>query len=169
MKAIFNLVQIHAVLAALRTYDTLFVTTEGQMFQKEESCIESVRTKNAILDDPEQYVAFVKLSKDCFSNEDILAIFKAKKVDANSETLFEKAFSDAKIPRQREESSQQQHERKFEKQGASKAAVNELDKLLEEASKPAPQPAQQVAQPTAAKTAATTASPTIAVAQEVKK
>lgn len=107
MKASFKLQLAALIIANVKTYGKLFVTTKGQMFRSEESCIETVRSTNAIVDDYENSIGYVPLVKETFDEATIRAIGKDIEV-------FNDMFKDAKVPRQWS-GQRDQFERQFEK------------------------------------------------------
>nr|DAL72685.1 MAG TPA: hypothetical protein [Caudoviricetes sp.] len=107
MKACFKLQLAALIIANVKTYGKLFVTTKGQMFRSEDSCIETVRSTNAIVDDYEKSIGYVDLTKETFDEATIRAIGKDIEV-------FNDMFKDAKVPRQWT-GQRDQFERQFEK------------------------------------------------------
>lgn len=107
MKACFKLQLAALIIANVKTYGKLFVTTNGQMFRSEESCIETVRSTNAIVDDYEKSIGYVALVKETFDEATIRAIGKDIEV-------FNDMFKEAKVPRQWN-GQREQFERQFEK------------------------------------------------------
>lgn len=107
MKACFKLQLAALIIANVKTYGKLFVTTNGQMFRSEDSCIETVRSTNAIVDDYEKSIGYVDLTKETFDEATIRAIGKDIEV-------FNDMFKDAKVPRQWT-GQRDQFERQFEK------------------------------------------------------
>lgn len=109
-----------AIALALRTYKKMYVTTAGQMFQKENDAEEAVRLKNAIVDDPELNIGLVELT------EDMVTIERLREIGKNPD-LFNALFKDARIPKQRAENRTNQFERKREQ--VNKGDAKEVDEL----------------------------------------
>ena len=105
MNKIFNRQQIAQIAIQVRQFKKLYVTTEGQMFTNEADADEAVRTKNAIIDEPDSYVGIAKITDDMVTNEHLKTFAK----DAKG---FGKLFDEAKVPRSVD--TKPQHERKRE-------------------------------------------------------
>jgi len=105
MNRTFNKQQIAQIAIQVRQYKKLYVTTEGQMFMSEEAAEEAIRVKNALIDEPSDYVGFIKMTEDMVADEKLRLY--ARNVDA-----FGELFKEAKIPRSKE--TKATHERKRE-------------------------------------------------------
>ena len=91
-KAAFSKLAIALIASKVREFKKLHVSTEGQMFTVEEDAMEAVRTKNMVLDEPDDYIGLVTLTEDMVSDERIRAY-------AKDTTVFDALFEGAKIPR----------------------------------------------------------------------
>lgn len=124
----FNIKQIAAIARFLHIHKKLYVTSLGQCFIEESSAIESTRTKNTIIDDPDDYISLRLMTVDEVSPENLQRFAKDTK-------LFDKAFKDgvtegggAKVPRFRDK-----REELIPKRGAEKTLDNETDDQIAKA------------------------------------
>lgn len=92
----FNIKQIQGIARALHLYKELYVTSLGQCFIEEKDAIESVRIKNTIIDEPDDYVSLRKMNVTDASVEKLSAYVKDTKL---FDTMFK---SEAKVPKFRD-------------------------------------------------------------------
>lgn len=123
MKANIKIALVASIIANVKTYGKLFVTTNGQMFRSESSCKETVRSLNAITDEYSLAVGYVEMTKETFTPDFMIEI--GKDVDK-----FNALFDNAVIPRQWD-GQREQFERQFEKPNNEAApAMDEVAELL---------------------------------------
>ena len=108
MKVNFGLKMIAAIIANVQQYGEMFVTTNGQMFRSEKTCVEAIRTINMIYDNYDQAVGYVKLTKTQFPTESLREIGK-------NPATFNKLFEEAVVPRQIGNERENNFERQVEK------------------------------------------------------
>jgi len=87
----FSIPQIADIATKVRTYKTLHVTTNGQMFHKREDAEEAVRTLNLIISDTNDHVGILEVTEDMVASDKLKTFGKSPK-------LFEMLFEKAKIP-----------------------------------------------------------------------
>lgn len=92
MNVNFNRKQIASIIANVRMYKTLYVTTQGVMFRSVTDAENAVRTINSILDDPADYVGIATLNAASLTDDAIKAIGK-------DDSKFAELFKDAYVPR----------------------------------------------------------------------
>lgn len=122
MKAKFSKQTILGIVIEVRRYGELYVATDGSMFRTADSADSTLRTKNMIIGEPDNYLGVVKLTKEMVSDAR-LAVF------AKDTTEFDKLFEGAKIPRMREDKDVPT--RKYAtKQFTDPSEVSKLETLL---------------------------------------
>lgn len=122
MKAKFSKQTILGIVIEVRRYGELYVATDGSMFRTAESADSTLRTKNMIIGEPDNYLGVVKFTKEMVSDAR-LAVF------AKDTTEFDKLFENAKIPRMREDKDAPT--RKYAtKQFTDPSEVSKLETLL---------------------------------------
>lgn len=115
MKVNFNKQQILTFALKTIEHGKLFVTSKGTMFRNVEAAESAVRTLNAIIDEPSEYVGIVELTKEKTFTKENLALYGKKP------ELFNALFKEARVPRQR--TSQVSETRKVEEYKADDAKV----------------------------------------------
>lgn len=124
MKANFNIAQLRQIAIKVRQYKKVFVTTEGQMFLTPETADEAVRTKNMILDDPNDYIGVLALTEDQVT--DALLVKYVKDIE-----IFNEVFNKAVVPVSKNV-NKKQFERKTEKVEATPQDITEaVDKAFD--------------------------------------
>ena len=122
MKAKFSKQTILGIVIEVRRYGELYVATDGSMFRTADSADSTLRTKNMIIGEPDNYLGVVKLTKEMVSDAR-LAVF------AKDTAEFDKLFEGAKIPRMREDKDAPT--RKYAtKQFTDPSEVSKLEALL---------------------------------------
>lgn len=122
MKAKFSKQTILGIVIEVRRYGELYVATDGSMFRTAESADSTLRTKNMIIGEPDNYLGVVRLTKEMVSDAR-LAVF------AKDTAEFDKLFEGAKIPRMREDKDAPT--RKYAtKQFTDPSEVSKLESLL---------------------------------------
>lgn len=128
MKMNFNKQQILDIALAVTRYKKMFVTTEGVMFQTEESAENAVRIKNMIVSEPNDFVGIATITAEMVTVERL-------RVYAKDPEAFEKLFEGARIPRQR--NMGEPKPRQVEEPLAPLAQEQELARALEVEAAPA--------------------------------
>lgn len=129
MKTHFNKAQIADIAKFARQYKRLYVTTEGCMFLVREDAELSVRTKNMIVAEPDDFVGLKTIYESDVTKE-LLQKY------AKDTTLFDALFEDATIPRQK--SYDESHVERSRKKNATinSEVADEIDSILGDAAKP---------------------------------
>lgn len=140
MKAKFSKQTILGIVIEVRRYGELYVATDGSMFRTAESADSTLRTKNMIIGEAEDYLGYVKLTKEMVSDARLAAF--AKNIDE-----FNKLFADVKIPRMRSTENMPKGRQYASKNTTDAAEVSKLEALLGMVE----QPVEEAAKPTEVK------------------
>ena len=123
MKANFSKQTILGIVLEVRRYGELYVAQDGSMFRTVDSAESTLRTKNMIIGEAEDYLGYVKLTKEMVSDTRLAAFAK----DTNE---FNKLFADVKIPRMRSNENMPKGRQYASKQTTNAAEVSKLEALL---------------------------------------
>lgn len=123
MKANFSKQTILGIVLEVRRYGELYVAQDGSMFRTVDSAESTLRTKNMIIGEAEDYLGYVKLTKEMVSDARLAAF--AKNTDE-----FNKLFADIKIPRMRSNESTPKGRQYASKHTTDAAEVSKLEALL---------------------------------------
>jgi hypothetical protein len=129
MKANFSKQTILGIVLEVRRYGELYVAQDGSMFRTVDSAESTLRTKNMIIGEAEDYLGYVKLTKEMVSDAR-LAVF------AKNLNEFNKLFADVKIPRMRSNENTPKGRQYASKQTTDAAEVSKLEALLGMAGQP---------------------------------
>ena len=132
MKANFSKQTILGIVIEVRRYGELYVATDGSMFRTEASAESTLRTKNMIIGEAEDYLGYVKLTKETVADSR-LSVF-AKNIEE-----FNKLFADAKIPRMRSNDNLPKGREYAKKQLTDASEIGKLEALLGLKQEEAPQ------------------------------
>lgn len=119
MNVNFNRKQIASIIANVRMYKTLYVTTQGVMFRSVTDAENAVRTINSILDDPADYVGITTLNATSLTDDVVKAIGK-------DDSKFAELFKDAYVPRSKKRVSAREEAPRAGKD----ADVSDIESLL---------------------------------------
>lgn len=145
MNVNFNRKQIASIIANVRMYKTLYVTTQGVMFRSVTDAENAVRTINSILDDPADYVGIATLSAASLTDDAIKAIGK-------DDSKFAELFKDAYVPRTKKRVSA----REDVPSAGKDADVSDIESLLNGSAEVEAKPAEVEVKPNAPATSVTT-------------
>lgn len=96
MKINFNLQMVAAVALQVNMYERMFITSVGQMFRDRKNAEEALRTLNTVIDDPDNYIGLLEMTKDYFTTT------KLREYASDIENFTGLFVKGAKIPKNKE-------------------------------------------------------------------